>query len=73
MELYEAQAIGFGLIYTLLGLVSFLYVITTSVTALMAVILVALGIALLYVGMSFLRSRTVPQSSGESIYRRPKF
>lgn len=66
MELYEAQAIGFGLIFTLLGIVCFLYIIVTTLTTL---IFVSLGITVFFFGMTFLRNRAVPQPSDRSFYR----
>lgn len=69
MELYEAQAIGFGIICTLLGIICFLYIIATAVPTLTALILAALGIILLFFGMTFFRNGTVQQSSDESFYR----
>jgi membrane protein implicated in regulation of membrane protease activity len=69
MELYEAQALGLGFLFTALGLVSFLYVIATPVTTLTALVIAFIGIVLLFYGITFLRNRTVPQSSDESFYR----
>lgn len=69
MELYEAQALGLGFIFTTLGLVAFLYIIATPATTLTALVLAAFGVTLLFIGITFLRNRTVPQSSDESFYR----
>lgn len=69
MELYEAQALGLGFLFTALGLVSFLYVIATPVSTLTALGIAFIGIVLLFYGITFLRNRTVPQSSDESFYR----
>jgi uncharacterized membrane protein len=69
MELYEAQALGLGFLFTALGIVSFFYIIATPVSILTALFLSFIGIILLFYGITFLRNRTVPQSSDESFYR----